>query len=339
MFNRTTRREIATIAYSANNMVTTQLTGVTGRIRSLYLVVEGSLLVSTAGTNYLQTRNPGTLIPSLTLRLNNSQVLKQGAFNDWRDRAYCFTKTPAQTAVAAKTAATYPFISRITWPFVTPLGGKPTDTILQLGPNDRLDLDVSWGSEEDIIASSTSQSFSVAPTLTVVAEMEAYIRPDPANGVAGTPDPIGIYKEQTTEWNIGASAVSNWQNATLIVAPNLEYHSIILVEEDAVANTGRALVSTITDITLQTQGGGYVSQPYGLVEGLDNQTWYNERRRLVDSVATGIYPVTFQPDNEGRITYNLDSTGLDDARFHLTIGDPGTNGFLRVLTQTIERFG
>ena len=91
MFSRTTRREIATIDYSANNTITTQLTGLTGRVRALYAVLEGTLVVSTAGTNYLQTRNPGTLIPSLTLRLNNSQVLKQGAWNDWRDRGYCFS--------------------------------------------------------------------------------------------------------------------------------------------------------------------------------------------------------------------------------------------------------
>jgi hypothetical protein len=331
MFSRTTRREIATIDYSANNTVTTQLTGLTGRVRSLYGVLEGSLTVTTAGTNYLQTRNPGTLIPSLTLRLNNSQVLKQGAWNDWRDRGYCFTKTGEETKVTAATAATYPFVSRVILPFNTPRSAKPIDTILQLGTNDRLDLDLTFADDEALVASSTTQSWATTPTVTVVGEIEAFI-PDV------TPNPIGVYKESTTEWNIGASAVSNWQNATLIVAPNLEYHSIIMVEEDAVANTGRARVSTITDVTLQQQGGGYVSQPFGLIEGLDMQHWYNQRNRLVDSVRTGVYPICWQADAEGRITYNLDTSSLDDLRLILTIADPGANGFLRVLTGTIERF-
>jgi hypothetical protein len=270
--------------------------------------------------------------------LNNSQVLKQGAWNDWRDRAYCFTKTPEETKVTAATAATYPFISRITLPFITPRSAKPIDTILQLGTNDRLDLDVTWADDSALVASSTTQSLSVSPTITIVAEIEAYIPPDPAAGIAGTPPPIGVYKESTTEWNIGASAVSNWQNATLIVAPNLEYHSVIMVEEDAVANTGRARVSTITDVTMQQQGGGYVSQPFGLVEGLDMQHWYNQRNRLVDSTRTGVYPICWQADAEGRITYNLDTSDLDDLRMILTIADPGADGYLRVLTGSIERF-
>jgi len=331
MFSRTTRREIATIDYSANNTITTQLTGLTGRVRALYAVLEGTLVVSTAGTNYLQTRNPGTLIPSLTLRLNNSQVLKQGAWNDWRDRAYCFTKTGEETKVTAATAATYPFISRINLPFITPRGAKPIDTILQLGTNDRLDLDITFADDEALIASTTAQSFSVSPTVTIVAELEAYI-PEV------TPDPIGVYKESTTEWNIGAAAVANWQTPVLIVAPNLEYHSIIMVEEDAVANTGRARVSTITDVTLQQQGGGYVSQPFGLIEGNDMQHWYNQRNRLVDSVRTGVYPICWQADAEGRVTYNLDTTSLSHLNLQLNIADPGANGYLRVLTGSIERF-
>jgi hypothetical protein len=216
-------------------------------------------------------------------------------------------------------------------PFNTPRSAKPIDTILQLGTNDRLDLDLTFADDEALVASSTTQSWATTPTVTVVGEIEAFI-PDV------TPNPIGVYKESTTEWNIGASAVSNWQNATLIVAPNLEYHSIIMVEEDAVANTGRARVSTITDVTLQQQGGGYVSQPFGLIEGLDMQHWYNQRNRLVDSVRTGVYPICWQADAEGRITYNLDTSSLDDLRLILTIADPGANGFLRVLTGTIERF-
>lgn len=332
MFSRTTRREIATISYSANNTVSTQLTGVTGRIRRLWLRLEGSLTVTTAGTNYLQTRNPGTIVPSMTLRLNNSQVLKQGSWNDWLDRSYVFSKSPSgNSAVSAATAATYPFSSSCEWAFITPRAARPTDTILQLGPSDRLDMDVTWADDEALVAGSTTQSFATDPTITVIAEMEAYI-PEV------TPDPIGVYKEAVQEYSMGASALTNWQNAQLIVAPNLEYHSIILVQEDAAANTGRALESTITDVTLQQQGGGHVSQPFGLIEGDDLRVSANQRLRLVDSTSAGIYPVLFQPDNEGRVTYNLDTTGLDDLRFILNAGAPTTAGFLRVLTQTIERF-
>ena len=151
MFSRTTRREVATVAYSANNSVTTQLTGLTGRVRALYAVLEGSLTITTAGTNYLQTRNPGTLIPSLTLRLNNSQVLKQGNWNDFRDRGYCFTKLGEETKVTAATAATYPFVSRCVLPFITPRSAKPVDTILQLGTNDRLDLDLTFADDEALV--------------------------------------------------------------------------------------------------------------------------------------------------------------------------------------------
>lgn len=327
---RTVRRRIATISYDANNTTSTHLTGVTGRIRRLWLELTGNLVIATAGTNYEQARNPGTLVSNLLLRLNNQQVLKLGNWNDWLDRSYVFSKLAAQTTISTTTAATYPFASRIDWPFITPGGARPIDTILQLGPNDRLDLDVTWANDASLVANTTAQTVN-SVQIDVIAEMESYIP-------GRTPDPIGLYKESTTEHPIGAAADANFQQVQFVTAPGLEYHHMILVEEDLVANDGRTLVNTINSLTLTQQGGGHVSQPLGIISGDELQHSVNQRRRLVDPVRTGVYPILFQGDNEGRITYNLDSTNLDDLRFILDIADPGASGYIRALTGTIERF-
>jgi len=292
--------------------------------------MKGSLLVSTAGTNYAEARNPGSLVPSIMLRLNHQTVLKQGRWNDWVDRDKVFHKAQAQTVCSAA-AATYAFRSRINLPFITPMGARPIDTVLNLGPDDRLDLDLTFGSDTNLVNSSTAQSLSVTPTINVIAEMEAHIE-----GV--TPDPVGIYRETAFETNPGSGANTDYQGLQMTTARGMEYHHLIIVQEDNVANTGRTLESTITDLTLQQQGGGQVSQPVGIIGGEQLQYDFNVRNNKADSVPTGIYPILFQPNFEGRMTYNLDSSDLDDLRFLVDLAAPTTNAYLRVLQGTIERF-
>jgi hypothetical protein len=328
---RTITRRVATVNYSANSTVQTQLTGVTGRLRRIFLEMQGSLLVTTAGTNYAESRNPGSLVPSLMLRLNHQVVLKQGAWKDWLDRSYVFNgQLPAQVACDA-TADTDAFRSRIELPFITPRGARPIDTVLNLGPDDRLDLDITFADDNALVNSSTLQSLSVAPTINVVAEMEAHIE-----GI--TPDPVGLYRETAFETNPGAGANTDYQSLQMTTAPGLEYHHLVIVQEDAVVNTGRTLEGTITDLTLQQQGGGQLSQPFGIISGEQLQHDFNVRHRCIDAVRTGVYPVVFQAAYEGRWNYNLDSTNLDDLRFIVNYSAPTTNAFFRVLQGTIERF-
>jgi len=330
MIARTVTRRVGTVTYAANQTVQTQLTGVTGRLRRLFLELKGSLTVATAGTNYAEARNPGSLVPSLMLRLNHQTVLKQGKWNDWIDRAKVFYKTPAEVQCDAS-ADTDAFRSRIELPFVTPMGARPIDTVLNLGPDDRLDLDVTFGDDTSLVNSSTAQSLSVTPTINIIAEMEAHIE-----GV--TPDPVGIYRETAFETNPGSGANTDYQGLQMTTARGLEYHHLIIIQEDAVANTGRTLEGTITDLTLQQQGGGQVSQPVGIISGEQLQHDWNLRMAKVDSVHTGLYPVMFQPAFEGRMTYNLDSSDLDDLRFILNYAAPTTGAYFRVLQGTIERF-
>jgi hypothetical protein len=332
MIARTGTRKVATVAYSANNTVRTQLTGVTGRIKRLWLELGASFTVTTAGTNYAQARNPGTLVPQILLMLNGTVVLKQGAWNDWIDRAYAMRKLPAESAASAA-AATYPIASRIELPFNLPMGSRGVDSILQLGPDDRLDLIITWADDTALVADSTTQSFATDPTIDVIADMEAYLGPNAHGG-----SPLGRYTEVVSEHAIGAAAVADFQDVQLVTAPGREYHHLILVCEDQVANTGRTLVSCLTDVTLQQQGGGNQSQPVGIKSGLELQHIYNQHHRLVDGVRTGVYPIHFPGDNDGRITYGLDSTNLDDLRFLLNVADPGASGFVRCLQGTFERF-
>ena len=320
---RTLYRRIASIAYSANNTVTTQLQ-VTGKVRRLFLELTGTWN-ETAGTGTAITQNPGTLVPGLTLRFNDATILKQGRWLDWIDRQFVFKKLPAQVAAAAAIAA-YAIRSRLEMPFITPMAIRPIDTILVVGDNDRLDLDVTWADENQLIDSPTG-SFTTAPQINVVAEMVNDVQVEP----------VAVYKEGAIEvGGLGTTANTDFQGIQPVVGPGINYHHLILVSEDLAATTLRAKVSNLNQISLQSTGGGLVTTPYGQVSGAQNQNDFNVHMAKVDGVRAGVYPVLFQPEFEGRMTYNLVTADLNDLRFLIDHATYATDGVIRCLTGSVE---
>lgn len=324
MIARTMLRRVQTIAYSANNTVTSRI-DVTGRVRRLFLELKGSATVA-ANAGNVETQNPGTLIPSMQLFLNHSDVLKQGRWLDWIDRGYVLEKLPAETAVAAA-AASYAVASRIEWPFITPLAARPIDTVLEIGQNDRLDIQITWGDVTSL--GDGGITWATEPTIDVIAE----ITNDP-----NLPPAVALYKESAFEDSVGTSANANYQGLTMVTGPGLNYHHLIIVCEDDHADTGRAKISNITDLTLQQTGQGVVSNPVGIISGLETQHDFNTNMVKVNAVRTGVYPILFQPQYEGRMTYNLVTADLDDLRFVINQALFPTAGYNRVLQGSVEPF-
>jgi len=313
------RRE--TITWAANSSSSTQLK-VRGLIRGLFLELTGTLNVTGAMTAAV-AQNPGTLVPSFTVR-KNGKVLKQGRWIDWLTRMYAYGyKLPAETAAAAGVAA-YPFRSRIYVPFITPHARRPVDTVLFIGQGDRLDIDITFG-DVNSLGTGGTKTFTVTPQVNIVVDE-----------MTGNIAPIGVFKELNFEDSVGTTANTNYQGAQMPVSPVIQYHSLLVQCEDNVANSLRTLESFINDLTLQTQGEGGTEQPYGIISGGQNQNMVNVVQNMVDAVRVGVYPVLFQPYYEGLMTYNLRGAGLTDLRFLIDHAAPTTAGFVRVLTNTIE---
>ena len=332
MFARTFERRIATIPFASGETVSTELTGAKGRVRGLILEITGDLVITTAGTNYIASRNPGTIVPTIAVRLNQQQTLKTGRWNDWIDRAYAWGKIPAQTVIGTKTAGTYPFKSRIELPFSMPLSANPADSFLPLGQLDRLDLDLGFGTADSLVPGSTTQAVSgCSVAVTMVGEVIEY----DAAGQMKSP-PLFIYKESAFERNPGASANADYQDLQMTVGTGLRYHHLILNQEDKVANTGRVQEGTVTDFQIQQTAGGRVSQPIGVLSGSQLQHAYNMQGAgspLIDAVsaAPGLYPVCWPGSNDGMASYGLDMTGVEDLRYIIGYGAPTTDAYFRVL--------
>ena len=322
---RSLYRRIATVLYSANNVVPTRLE-VTGKVRRLFLELTGTLDVTGAMTAAV-TQNPGTLVPTITLRFNEQTILKSGRWLDWINRAYVFDKLPVQVTAAAGVAA-YAFRSRIQLPFVTPWGARPIDTILVIGDRDRLDLDIGWG-DENSLGTGGTKAFTVNPEIRVIAEM--------INDV--NVEPVATYKEGAFEDAVGTAANTDYQGLDLVTGPGVNYHHQIIAAEDNVANSLRALVDVIDQVQIQMTGQGIVSTPFGQVTGPQLQQDFNQDSVRVDAPRVGIYPVLWQPRFDGRMTYNLVTADLNDLRFLINHTLFATAGTFRVAYGTVEPLG
>lgn len=326
MPQRTTRREITTIPYRANQMVREQLQ-VSGKVRKLFLKLSGTLNVTDDTDAVVVGRGPGTLISALNIFADREILLKSGRWNDWRDRMWFHFKLPVDTNVQA-TIAEHAFVATIQIPFITPQAARPVDTVLNMDEFQRLDLEIQWGDENSLLYSGT-KAFSVDPVVEVIADVS---RMDP--------DPIALYKENAFDSVPLEDAANTDLQLEMVVGPRINYHHVCLIaENDAGAGAGRVLAATaLNQILLQQSARGELSYPYGPVSGvqlqMDYVTWFTR----VNAVQTGTYPISWQGNYDGFNSYNL-ATGnpvLDDLRLRVDHAAFSDAGWLRVLNGTVE---
>jgi len=322
MPQRTYRRRIGTVNYQANQLVREQLY-VSGKVRKLFLELSGVLTVS-ANSGTAINRSPGSLVPSLQVLADREIVLKQGRWNDWRDRMYMHYKLPADTAAAVGAGANS-FGGQIMIPFITPMGARPVDTVLNMDMFQRLDIEVQWGDEDSLIFGGT-KSFTTDPTIDIIAEISRF-----------DPDPNGFYIERAFDSDaLGTSANTDLQ-LELIVGPRINYHHVLLVAEDDEADVGRNLVATaLNSIRIQQTGAGELSNPFGIVSGVEQQFYFDQDFATVDGVQTGLYPIPFQAEFDGRKSFNLATEGLDDLRVIVDHAGFTTDGYIRIVNGTVE---
>lgn len=326
MPQRTTRRRIASIPYRANQMVREQLQ-VSGKVRKLFLKLHGSLNITDITSAVAVGRNPGTLVPYLSIFADREILLKSGRWNDWRDRMWFHFKIPADTGVTAA-VSDQPFVATIQIPFITPQGARPVDTVLNMDSFQRLDLEIQWGDENSLLYLGT-KAFSVDPVIDVIADVSRL-----------DPDPIALYKENAFDSPALGTAANTDLQLELVVGPRINYHHLALIaENDAGAGAGRVLAATLlNDIRIEQSARGELSYAYGPVSGAeiqhDTSTWFQR----VNAIQTGTYWIPFQGNYDGRQTYNL-ATGnpvLDDLRFRIDHAGFANQGYIRVLNGTVE---
>jgi hypothetical protein len=237
---------------------------------------------------------------------------------------YIHYKLPTDVAPGI-TAAAHAFSATIQIPFITPMGARPVDTVLDMDAFQRLDINIQWGDENSLIYSGT-KSFTTDPVVKVVAEVSRF-----------DPPPTSFYKETGNDSSLLGTAANTDLNLEMVVGPRINYHHILLEAQDMVANTGRALVATaINNLQLQQSAAGEISYPFGRVSGAEIQYDFDTYYSRVNAIQTGMYPIPFQAEFEGRNTFNLMTAGLDDLRLLIDHAGFTTNGLFRSLVGTIE---
>lgn len=322
MAGRTTFRRVLTIPYQANSLVERQI-DVSGKVRRLWLELRGTLNNTVAGGGAI-TRGPGTLVPSLMLTLDRDKIIKQGSWNDFRDRMAFHYRLPNEVTHSNAVSA-IEVLSRIEIPFVTPQSASPVSSVLDMDRWQRLDLAVQWADENAILNAGT-KAWTVAPVINVIAEVSRF------DSV-----PTHLYREHSFDVGpLGTTANANLR-IPLPVAARQMYHHLLLSAEDLVATTLRAQVTTaLNNVAVEAQDGGEVFVPFGGITGqqLAQEAWGTFR--CIDAIQNGLYYIPFQPRFDGMWSFTLDAAELDQLALLIDHAAFTTNGFIRVMYGIME---
>lgn len=328
---RTGFRKVGTIAYQANSQVAPFRIPVEGSfLRWIELELTATLNITNTTSLALIAMHPESLIPTLSVVLNQNVTLKSGRFYDWRTRSYLYNgKLPVQVLDTVAVNATQ-VKSRVIIPFEMPLSRNPEATALQVGHNDRLELNVTWGDESSLVNSGT-KAFTVDPKL----EVSVFT-------VQDNPAPKGLFIEQFSEFSgLGTSALND-QQLQLIASPNKNYHSLLIQTENELASSagGRTLADwTLSELRLQQTVNNESNDVRGILTGDQMQNSADLRLGSVAGIQTGVYPLLFIPEADGMRSFAYPTGGLSDLRmFVSTTGTPTTDGVIRVLENVWRPF-
>ena len=308
---RAYRRRVQTLNYAAGQSDSVELR-VSGLVRRFLLVLSGTIKCDPGTTSWGSTAtlkwNGGhvyNFIRSLTLRLEQKLILKQGSLRDFALRQSLFRKVPLlglevgqglgsqgggkgglyEDFAANGTLLPSPqtgqvdseshFTVVVPLNFIRPLCATPLDTQLDMTQFNRLDLDFTWGQISDVVtATGNNRTFSVENLqLDIISEIST-------SDVA----PSAFYVETaanmpTQQFASASAADKKGLEYELVTAPNLYISSLILQayyasggdHVDVELNPG-----LITDIALQETIGGQVDNPYYMPSGADALLAYDE---------------------------------------------------------------
>ena len=308
---RAYRRRVQTLNYAAGQSDSVELR-VSGLVRRFLLVLSGTIKCDPASTAWSGSAtlkwNGGhvyNFIRSLTLRLEQKLILKQGSLRDFALRQSLFRKVPLLGFEAGQglgshgggeggfyedfaangsllpspqsgtTDSESHFTVVVPLNFIRPLCSTPLDTQLDMTQFNRLDLDFTWGEISDVVtATGSNRTFSVENLqLDIISEIST-------SDVA----PSAFYVETaanmpTQQFAATASADKVGLEYELVTAPNLYISSLILQayyasggdHADVELNPG-----LITNIALQETIGGQVDNPYFMPSGADALLAYDE---------------------------------------------------------------
>lgn len=331
LVQRTQLRKFGTIAFQSGGTVRQRIS-VTGMVRRIMLDLTGTLTVSDNTSAYAIAHNPLTLIRNITVWVNEDLPVKVGSGLDFKRRALLFSKVNTEVPVVATNAA-YAIRAKIPIYFTPPrlVGNRfPTDSVLNMDPAKggfkTLDIEIQWGTTANLLNGGAS-SFTTAPAIDVLMDVSRWDNP-----------PTFLFKEMSIDSRALSTTANTELELPLQVGSKREYHHLVLVAEDVVANTGRTLVSTaLNSVELKQEKSGALSNIIGPITGHQLQHEFDELFTPLGGMQTGLYPIVFQGRYDGMVNYNLDATDLDSLLFKINHDAFSTNGYFRILQGVMER--
>ena len=325
-------RRVHTFTYAANQTQREKI-NVSGFVREFILRLQGTIAVTGDATNVMNF-DPEGLLSSISIIINGEDVLHTGRMIDYRIRNYVTHKLGSRDQVGTTVTAAgdpYAFTSIVRIPFEIPNAVSPADSILALPSADRLDMEVTWGSETSLINGGTTSlttGDAVTPTLRVSADIVRIAKP-----------PTHVYKTGAFDSDALGTAANIDLEIPITTGPRRNYHHLILLTEDVnnAAGGGRNLEAVaLNTVTLRQEAGGETSQIIGPIPGVDLQEEFDMLKGSVDGVQTGVFPMVFQGRHQGMRGFNIATANVSDLRWLIDHATFGTAGRIRTLWGNVE---
>lgn len=316
------RRFHRTLNFQANSKVTENLSR--GMIyRALMLNLAGTVTTSAGGDNDAADVKPPAewgVIERIDVIANGSDVLKSISGESlWWHNYFWFGGVPQQSAAIGGGGDDPAFDSTLILPFWMPRAVRPFDTALDARRLSQLQIDVTWGDQNDILRPAGASAFTVAPTLDVFG-LESF---NPPQGSAFSQWQITQMQETITATNTAfrlelpvghmyRKFIINTQNGADV--NNLA--DVATVINRVKLKSGTTVYADLTEEVLQHE--------YPTVNGCQNPV----ARNSSVSSRNGWYALDLVTD--GRLPEAVDTLGFAELELEFDLTHPGNLTNLRV---------
>ena len=316
------RRKHVTVAYSANNKVSEQLSR--GMIfRQLMLNLSGTITTAAAGDNdAADVRKAGEwgVVQRIDVVANGSDVIKSmsGESLWWLNR-FLFGEPPEESALIGGTSDDPPFDSTLILPFWMPRSIKPFDTALDARRLSDLRVEITWGDQNDILAPAGASAFAVPPTLDVYA-LESF---NPPGNVS-----FNQWRTWTIEETITAASTEHQVKLPVghiyrgfLINTHSDAVDVATIIKNVKLRSGTTVFADLSEEILKAE--------YVQMNGIRPAP----TRRATKSSDDGWYMLDLVTD--GRLSEGVDTLGFSELELVFDVDAPGTTDKLVIYPQQI----
>jgi len=316
------RRKHVSVAYSANNKVSEQLSR--GMIfRQLMLNLSGAITTSAGGDNdAADVRKAGEwgAVQRIDIIANGSDVIKSisGEALWWLNR-FMFGQAPEESALIGAGGDDPTFDSTLILPFWMPRAIKPFDTALDARRLSDLRIEVTWGDQNDVLAPAGASAFGTAPTLDVYS-LESF---NPPSNVA-----FNQWRVWTIEETITAAATEHQIKLPVghiyrgfLINTYSDDVDVATILNNAKLRSGTTVFADVSEEILKAdyvQSNGVAPAPGRNATKSSDDGWY-----MLDLVT------------DGRLAEGIDTLGFSELELVFDVNAPGTTDKIKIWPQQI----